>query len=77
MAQRMGLRPFDASLVIAIVQDGAREGDPLGENCEDRLRLVRPPAPDTGLSVWWAAACSVLLAVVFIAVAMRWITGES
>lgn len=41
LAGRMGLRPFDASLVIAIVQDAARAGqDPLGSLSESRLALV-------------------------------------
>ncbi len=42
-AQRLNLRPFDASLVIAIVQDGARLGeDPLGRDVVSRLKLVSP-----------------------------------
>ncbi len=42
-ATRLGLRPFDANLVIAVVQDGARTGDgPLSHETEGRLRLVRP-----------------------------------
>lgn len=39
--QRMGLRAFDANLVIAIVQDGARSGsDALREDVVARLELV-------------------------------------
>lgn len=30
LATRLGLRPFDANLVIAIVQDAARRASPLG-----------------------------------------------
>lgn len=42
LAERVGLRPFDANLVIAVVQDAARAGeDPLGPLAVDRLRLVR------------------------------------
>lgn len=42
-AKLMGLRPFDANLVIAIVQDAARAGiDTLGDDVQDRLRLVAP-----------------------------------
>lgn len=45
LATDLGLRPFDAGLVIAIVQDAARAGeDPLGHQAESRLRLVRPAA---------------------------------
>lgn len=43
LASDLGLRPFDAGLIIAIVQDAARAGeDPLGRDAESRLRLVRP-----------------------------------
>lgn len=43
LAERVGLRTFDASLVIAVIQDAARSGeDPLGPLAVDRLRLVRP-----------------------------------
>jgi hypothetical protein len=38
----LGLRPFDASLIIAIAQDHTRTGRSLGE-AEKTLRLVRPP----------------------------------
>lgn len=46
--RRLGLRPFDSNLVIAMVQDGARSGeDPLGRDVIARLRLVNPePALD-------------------------------
>lgn len=54
-AKALGLRPFDASLVIAIVQDGARAGHALGPSAADRLALVRQvpqrraAAPDAAL----------------------------
>lgn len=38
---RLGLRPFDTNLVIAVIQDGAREGDdPLAPDVIARLELV-------------------------------------
>src|SRR5258705_9053634 len=43
LALSMGLRPFDANLVIAIVQDAARAGLPtLGALTEERLLMVNP-----------------------------------
>jgi hypothetical protein len=46
LATRLGLRPFDANLIIAIVQDGARRGvrshDP---EMHGMLRLIDRPAP--------------------------------
>ncbi len=41
LGARLGLRPFDTSLVIAVVQDGARQGDdPLAPDVVARLELV-------------------------------------
>lgn len=42
LAHRLGLRPFDANLVIAIVQDQARGGSEAGPLAE-RLRIVPSP----------------------------------
>jgi hypothetical protein len=41
IARLLGLRPFDAALVIAIVQDAARRGEPLGGEVSERLGMVR------------------------------------
>ena len=38
-AEAMGLRPFDANLVIAIVQDAARRGEQLDQSA-DRLAFI-------------------------------------
>ena len=44
LATDLGLRPFDANLVIAIAQDAAREGrSPTGADAASRLGLVRLP----------------------------------
>ncbi|HMN42131.1 MAG TPA: hypothetical protein PKE29_14900, partial [Phycisphaerales bacterium] len=55
--RRLGVRAFDTSLVIAIVQDGARRGvDPLGAEANARLRLVRgePELADARVGLSWA-----------------------
>ena len=42
-AKLLGLRAFDANLIIAIVQDAARTGDdPLGGEVQSRLQMVAP-----------------------------------
>lgn len=71
-AAALGLRPFDAALIIAIVQDAARTGrDPLGGHTADQLALIRPaPArrtapPDTLMLV--VATIAVLVALAAIA----------
>ena len=44
-ASALGLRPFDASLIIAIVQDAARAGlEPLGPDAAGKVSLVKDPA---------------------------------
>ena len=65
-AERMGLRPFDANLVLAIVQDAARQGHTIQDaDTIDRLALVRGREPSRrrwglfaalclGLSAMWA-----------------------
>ncbi|MEZ6243037.1 MAG: hypothetical protein R3B57_08340 [Phycisphaerales bacterium] len=59
IAKALGLRPFDANLIIAIVQDAARSGDPLGASVEERLGLIRP-AGRRGAS--WASLALVVVA---------------
>ncbi len=49
-AARMGLRPFDAALVIAIAQDAARSGEALSGSPQDRLAMVRPPSSTESIS---------------------------
>jgi hypothetical protein len=44
-AAAMGLREFDASLIIAIVQDAARRGEPLNAGAARSLAMVNAPAP--------------------------------
>lgn len=45
--KRLGLRDFDTSLIIAIVQDNARRGlDPLGHGAMSSLQLIGVSHPD-------------------------------
>jgi hypothetical protein len=66
LASQLGLRPFDANLVIAIVQDGARSGEgPLGHDVAGRLTLVRGTGarrPSVGPAVAWAIGLALVLA---------------
>ena len=64
-ATRSGLRAFDASLIIAIAQDQARDGRGL-EHAESTLRLIRPPhqeaTPHHAVRRWsMAVVCATLL----------------
>ena len=69
-AKALGLRPFDSSLIIAIVQDAARAGHALGPSAAERLMLVRPApvrrgaTPDAALfAISTAALVSALVAL--------------
>lgn len=42
LAIQMGLRTFDAAIVIAIAQDAARTGEALSGPAQSRLAMVRP-----------------------------------
>lgn len=57
----LGLRPFDANLIIAIVQDSIRCGlDPLGQATSERVAMIRDPAQALRDESWaWfiKAAC--------------------
>ncbi|GAB4382619.1 MAG: hypothetical protein Kow0022_00540 [Phycisphaerales bacterium] len=54
LAAMLGLRDFDATLIIAIVQDSARCGvDPLGQTTAERVAMVRRPAPARDDSWQW------------------------
>src|SRR5438552_15296237 len=76
LAAGMGLRDFDAALVIAIVQDAARAGlDPLGRTTQERLTLIRPVQAPGGFSPTALLAASGLLgAAMFVAMA-AWLSA--
>ncbi|MEQ8846006.1 MAG: hypothetical protein RIB58_14255 [Phycisphaerales bacterium] len=75
-ASALGLRAFDANLVIAIVQDSARCGqEPLGLGTADRLPLVRPAHVPTATSmpIMARVAIAAMVGVVLAAVLIRWV----
>ena len=76
LATNLGLRPFDANLVIAIVQDAARTGQgPLGPAVAERLLLVRPPERERVSGLGPAILASIGLAVILTYVLIGWILG--
>lgn len=73
LAQRVGIRPFDANLIVAIVQDRARRGEPI-ECAADALSVIPKPAarPGRAAAAWmWAAA--ILVAILVDAVLIGWL----
>lgn len=75
LAGRLGLRPFDASLIIAIVQDGARRGVSVEDtDTTDRLRLVR--AAQRRRDVLWSVLLAGALALGMTVAVITWLTGS-
>lgn len=72
----MGVRQFDANLIIAIVQDHARRGKGLGD-AAGTVALLEPPATRRGrdeqATLRWAVA--ILTAVVANIFLIWWVTG--
>lgn len=84
LATRMGLRQFDANLVIAIVQDGCRTGGggegALSRDVSDRLTLVRAGDHAGEGALGWRELALWLLASACMAVTIglaltRWISS--
>ena len=83
LASYMGIKPFDANLVIAIVQDAARSGDAssarvrLGPEVADRLVMLRvterPARTERPTSPFALLLASSGVAAVLAAAAIRWI----
>ncbi len=71
-ASRMGLRTFDASLIIAIAQDHARTGRPLSDAAPTlELVRVRPTSGRHGMRWALALACAAATAGLLLA----WMAG--
>mgnify|MGYP000893575901 CR=1 FL=1 len=63
-AAALGMRPFDANLVIAVVQDAQREGRALSRDTQERLLLIRPADPDLAASPGTKFVIALILAAV-------------
>lgn len=80
LATRLGLRPFDAHLVMAIVQDAARCGrEVVADDTRGRLALVQRPRDitrgETAVGIGLRLAASALIAVGIVGVVVGWIRG--
>jgi hypothetical protein len=75
-AQTLGLRSFDANLVIAIVQDGVRSGEGgLSRNVEDRLALVRPASAPSEFPAGLLLGVAIVLGVAAFGILTRLVGG--
>lgn len=85
LASRLGLRDFDAGLVIAIAQDAARHGERSDAgSVDERLALVGgagrstpgdAPAAGTHARIGWTVLASAVLASLMLAALIRWISA--
>ena len=71
-ARQLGVRSFDASVIIAIVQNHAREGRARGA-AAGTLALLQPPQPVAQSWARWAAAFAT--AAVTTGFLIWWLTG--
>lgn len=81
LAKQLGLRPFEASLVVAVVQDGARAGEgALSPGVKQRLSLVAAGSsavPAEPKRARWAGLMGFAAALggVLTALLIRWLEG--
>lgn len=84
IGQRLGLRPFDANLVIAIVQDEARcaplsrigASVAIPESLVSRIRLVRGPVGGrSSRKVLFMAAIAIMLGAAGALLGIWWLTS--
>jgi hypothetical protein len=72
-AETLGIRPFDASVIIAIVQDQARRRQPLGA-AQPMLELIdRPALPGANRSIWVRWLGAAVLAVLANLILIWWL----
>lgn len=72
-AKQLGLRTFDANLVIAVVQDHARRHEPLSA-AVPTLQVIDPPAPPHR-SAWTRWIGATILAVLANLILIWWLIG--
>lgn len=73
-AKAIGLRPFDANLIIAVVQDHARRGESPAE-AQSTLSMIAMPVRSSDRLIWprWLAA--IMCALVANMLLIWWLTG--
>ena len=73
LAQRVGIRAFDANLIVAIVQDRARRGEPIDQVAEAITVIPKPAPPRRSLAPAWTWAAAILVAVLADALLIGWL----
>lgn len=73
-ASTMNLRPFDANVIIALVQDGARRNDSM-DRLATSLSLVHSPERRSTVDYAWRWAVALMAALVANMFLIRWLIG--
>lgn len=75
-AEQLGMRPFDANMVIAIVQDRARTNEKLSD-AHGSLALLRKPTARirTNRSIWLHWSGAIIAGIVATWLLIRWFLG--
>lgn len=63
LAQRLGIRAFDANLIVAVVQDRARRGEPIERGAGIMAIVSAPAQPKSDGSRLWIAAVMAAMAI--------------
>ena len=74
-ARQLGVRPFEATLIIAIVQDQARRGGEPGDAAPTLAMLDKPKPPSSAQTAWTRWIAAVITALAANAFLIWWLTG--
>jgi hypothetical protein len=75
-AKQLGVRAFDANVIIAIVQDHARRGSGSLHDAAPTLALLSPPEPPAATrSIWTRWLAAVIIAATATVMLILWLVG--
>jgi hypothetical protein len=74
-ARALGMRPFDANVIIAIAQDHARRGEPIAGAMPMLAMIPAPERRPASSSIWMRWVAAIVTAVVVAVLMARWIVG--
>ncbi len=72
-AKHLGIRPFDANVIVAIVQDAARRGEALGGTASTLALVHRPDVRRSGSWTWLRLVAAVVAAITANAFLIWWL----
>ena len=73
-AQHLGVRPFEANLIIAVMQDHARRGQTPGA-AQSTLRMISGPGETRPAGVWIRWLTAFLAALGLAGLLIQWLTS--